>query len=80
MIVGGSADVTVDAKYYAGGGLPGAPVTWYVSQTPTVYTPPNRDDYVFGQWRPWWGYRSWWQDDEPFAQQSWQLAIPRQLV
>ena len=66
MIVGGSADVTVDAKYYAGGGLPAAPVTWYVTQTPTTYTPPNRDEYVFGQWRPWWGYHAWWMHDDAY--------------
>ena len=31
FLVGGSGDVTVDAKYYAGGPLPGAPVNWYVT-------------------------------------------------
>jgi uncharacterized protein YfaS (alpha-2-macroglobulin family) len=63
QMVGGDADVTVDAKYYAGGGLGGAPVNWYVTASETTYTPPNRDDFVFGTWRPWWGYRSWWDED-----------------
>jgi uncharacterized protein YfaS (alpha-2-macroglobulin family) len=64
FVVGSTADVTVAAKYYAGGGLPGAPVNWYVYQSQTSYTPPNRDDFVFGEWRPWWGYRSWWMDSD----------------
>ena len=65
-MVGGGGDVTVRAKYFAGGALPGAPVNWYVTATQTSFTPPNRDDYTFGQWVPWWGYRSWYasEDDE----------------
>nr|MBA3542570.1 hypothetical protein [Deltaproteobacteria bacterium] len=55
FLVGAGGDVTVNAKYYAGGALAGAPVTWSVSATPTSFTPPNRDDYVFGNWQPWWG-------------------------
>jgi hypothetical protein len=52
--VGGWAKVTVSANYYAGGGLPGAPVRWLVTSEPTNYTPPNRSDFVFGRWTPWW--------------------------
>ena len=59
FLVGGGGDVTVDAKYYAGGPLPGAPVNWYVTASQTTFTPPNRDDYMFGEWEPWWGYRGW---------------------
>ena len=55
FIIGDSGDVTVSAKYYAGGPLPGADVNWYVSASQTSFTPPNRDDYVFGRWTPWWG-------------------------
>ncbi|MEI7847141.1 MAG: Ig-like domain-containing protein [Chloroflexota bacterium] len=51
---GGQALVAVDAKYYAGGGLPNADVTWNVTTTPTNYSPPNWPDYIFGSWRPWW--------------------------
>ncbi len=72
FIVGGSGDVIVDAKYYSGGPLPGAPVNWYVTAATTVYTPPNRDDYTFGEWTPWWGYHRWY--DEPSYRdrsQSW---------
>jgi len=58
FLVGGTGDVTVTAKYFAGGPLPGAPVNWYVTASATNYTPPNRDDYIFGSWEPWWGYRS----------------------
>lgn len=53
-ILGGSADVSVSATYYAGGGLPNADVTWQVTATPSSYTPPNRYDFTFGKWIPWW--------------------------
>jgi uncharacterized protein YfaS (alpha-2-macroglobulin family) len=53
-VVGQSATVTVDADYYAGGGLAGAPVDWSVQTREGNYTPPNRDDYIFGRWSPWW--------------------------
>jgi alpha-2-macroglobulin len=55
FLVGGGGDVTVSAKYFAGGPLAGAPVAWTVSAAQTGFTPPNRDDYVFGIWQPWWG-------------------------
>jgi uncharacterized protein YfaS (alpha-2-macroglobulin family) len=55
--VGGGATVSVDAKYYAGGALQNADVNWTVTATPTNYTPPNRGDFTFGKWYPWWrGY------------------------
>jgi alpha-2-macroglobulin len=52
--VGGKADLSVEAKYYAGGGLANAETNWTVTATPTSYTPPNRDDFIFGTWVPWW--------------------------
>ncbi len=52
--VGGHAQATVQASYYAGGGLPDSEVNWRVTATPTSYTPPNRGDYTFGRWVPWW--------------------------
>ncbi|MEP7149681.1 MAG: Ig-like domain-containing protein, partial [Acidobacteriota bacterium] len=52
--VGGKADLSVEAKYYAGGGLANAETNWTVTATPTNYTPPNRGDYTFGTWVPWW--------------------------
>lgn len=52
--VGGSANVEVEAKYYAGGGLANADTNWTVTANPTNYTPPNRGDYIFGSWVPWW--------------------------
>ena len=55
--VGGNAMLSVDAKYYSGGGLANAETNWTVTATPTTYTPPNRDDFTFGTWVPWWyGY------------------------
>jgi len=54
FLVGGGGDVTVAAKYFTGAALPGAQVTWAVNASTTTYTPPNRDDYSFGTWIPWW--------------------------
>ncbi|HEX4419482.1 MAG TPA: alpha-2-macroglobulin family protein [Kofleriaceae bacterium] len=55
FLVGGGGDITVGAKYFAGGPLAGAEAQWNVVATQTSFTPPNRDDYVFGAWTPWWG-------------------------
>lgn len=52
--VGGSVNVGANAKYYAGGGLANAKVNWTVRARATNYTPPNREDYIFGIWEPWW--------------------------
>ncbi|HKP67730.1 MAG TPA: alpha-2-macroglobulin family protein [Pyrinomonadaceae bacterium] len=52
--VGGKADLSVEAKYYSGGGLANAETNWTVTANPTSYTPPNRDDFIFGTWVPWW--------------------------
>lgn len=56
LFVGDHADVSVTASYFAGGGLTNTPVEWNVTSTPTTFTPPNRDDYTFGKWIPWWNY------------------------
>ncbi len=53
-LVGGAATVTLTAAYYAGGALPGAEVSWRVTATPGHFRPPNRDDFVFGTFVPWW--------------------------
>lgn len=53
-IIGGHANVMVSANYYAGGTLNNADVTWQATATPTSYTPPNRGEYTFGKWTPWW--------------------------
>lgn len=57
FFVKGFAETSVSASYYAGGGLPNAEVNWRVTSTPTNFTPPNRSDFTFGEWIPWW--RSW---------------------
>lgn len=55
--VGGHAVATVTASYYAGGGLPSAPVHWTVSRTTTSFQPPNRSEYHFGpEPKIFWGY------------------------
>ncbi|HUS67405.1 MAG TPA: Ig-like domain-containing protein [Kofleriaceae bacterium] len=62
-LVGGSADVTVKAQYYAGGGLANADVNWNVRSSPASFTPPGRDEFTFGTWEPWWTHR-WNAPDE----------------
>ena len=57
FLVGGAATVTVSAAYYAGGALPGAEVAWRVVATPATFRPPNRDDFAFGAFLPWWDFR-----------------------
>lgn len=52
--VGASATATVNAAYYAGGGLANSEVTWRVMTSTARFTPPNRDDFTFGKWIPWW--------------------------
>ncbi|HEX8073095.1 MAG TPA: alpha-2-macroglobulin family protein [Pyrinomonadaceae bacterium] len=52
--VGASATATAVASYYTGGGLTDTEVNWTVTAVPTNYTPPNRGDYTFGRFVPWW--------------------------
>ena len=54
IFVGGGADISVAARYFAGGGLTDAQVKWTISSMQTSFTPPNRDDYTFGRWVRWW--------------------------
>ena len=54
LFVRDHADVLVTASYFAGGGLTNTEVQWSVTATPTTFTPPNRGDYTFGKWIPWW--------------------------
>jgi len=56
FVLGHEAVISVNAAYYAGGGLPNAPVQWQVHASPTHYAPPNCNDYQFGAWSPWWWY------------------------
>ena len=52
--LGGSAEVTVRAAYFAGGPLAAAPVTWTVTAAPSSYTPPGWDEWSFGDTPVWW--------------------------
>jgi alpha-2-macroglobulin len=56
---GDEATVAVEAKYYAGGALPNADVTWQVSTSPGSYSPPNWPEFTFGSWTPWWFFNSY---------------------
>lgn len=53
--LGDSATISTYAKYFAGGGLANAEANWDIFAEPTNYTPPNRDDFTFGKFSPWWG-------------------------
>jgi len=59
---GDHATLAVEAKYYAGGALPNADVTWQVTTSPANYSPPNWSDFTFGNWQPWWFYDFGYQD------------------
>ena len=59
-VVGGHAVATVEAEYFAGGGLNNAEVRWSVSAMPGHYQPPGHDRFVFGHVEPWWMFwRTW---------------------
>ncbi|MGE5224888.1 MAG: alpha-2-macroglobulin family protein [Omnitrophica WOR_2 bacterium] len=65
---GEHAVLAVEAKYYAGGALPNADVTWQVTSSPGQYSPPKWPDFTFGTWTPWWymgGIRSAY-ESKPF--------------
>jgi uncharacterized protein YfaS (alpha-2-macroglobulin family) len=69
---GGSAITAVEAKYYAGGPLPNAETNWYVTASPSNYSPPNWPDFVFGIWQPW-----WWYYDENFGESTYEIFTGR---
>ncbi|WP_108665957.1 alpha-2-macroglobulin family protein [Euzebya rosea] len=46
--------VAAEATYFAGGGLPNAPVTWTVSHRDGTYEPPGWEGFSFGIFVPWW--------------------------
>ena len=40
-------DVNMIARFFAGGLVSGRPLTWRVTQVPLVWTPPNREGFLF---------------------------------
>jgi uncharacterized protein YfaS (alpha-2-macroglobulin family) len=64
------ATVAVEAKYYAGGGLPGADVNWQVNTSPGTYSPPNWPDFTFGNQRYWWYFDYTYQDGGLYETQT----------
>lgn len=56
LYVDDSTQIVTEAKYFAGGALKNAETNWTVTAKPTSYTPPNRDDFTFGKFIPWWRY------------------------
>lgn len=53
-VAGGALDAVATARYFAGGALPGAPVSWSVSSRAASFVPPGRRDFAFGEHVPWW--------------------------
>jgi len=53
-ILGQSIQFNLTAKYFAGGTLANAAVDWNVWSKKGYFTPPNRQDYFFGQQENWW--------------------------
>jgi hypothetical protein len=53
LILGESIEMSASARYYAGGGLPGADIEWDARLTPASYRPPGWDDFEFSpaSWR-----------------------------
>ena len=64
FLIGAAGDISVSAKYFTGAALPGAQVDWTLHAAEASFAPPNRDDYVFGAWKPWWGGRGDYDADE----------------
>jgi len=59
-LLGEEVNFTAQARYYAGGGLPGAQIDWTVQQEPGEYAPPGWKDFQFGRESRW-----WWEEDSP---------------
>jgi uncharacterized protein YfaS (alpha-2-macroglobulin family) len=64
-IVGEHAVASVEAAYFAGGGLADAQTHWIVTSSPGHYQPPGHDGFTFGKEVPWWMFWSWWGPPDP---------------
>lgn len=58
LILGESIEMSASARYYAGGGLPGAAIQWDARLTPATFRPPGWDDFDFLP-SPWQVHRGW---------------------
>lgn len=65
-LVGTGTELTLQANYFAGGGLPQAEVAWNLRATPGRFDPPGLDDYTFGI-ADGWGWRWWYRPEQPQA-------------
>lgn len=64
-VLGKRTLATVTADYFAGGGLPGADVTWNVSARHAYFQPPKHPTFHFGK-----SSRGFWGRDEAAVQES----------
>ncbi|MDE0606027.1 MAG: hypothetical protein OXH78_02600 [Acidimicrobiaceae bacterium] len=64
------ATVAVDARYFSGGPLPNAEVSWIVTTREASYSPPNWNEFTFGVWTPWWHHNDFggdWHSDDDYG-------------
>lgn len=59
LIAGESIEMSAEAKYYAGGGLAGAPIGWHATLSAATYRPPGWDAFTFRPARKRGDYASW---------------------
>lgn len=57
-LLGEEVQKSVQASYYAGGGLSGAEVAWSATTSKASFKPVGLDSYSFGHWTPWWVHPS----------------------
>ncbi len=52
LLLGETISMSTEAKYYAGGGMPGSPISWAARLQSASYKPPGWDRYSFDPLRP----------------------------
>ncbi|HSD86798.1 MAG TPA: alpha-2-macroglobulin family protein [Kofleriaceae bacterium] len=67
LVLGENIEMSAEAKYYAGGGLPGARIQWNATLAPAAYRPPGWDRYRFSPPRKRSARLGWYEDDQVAA-------------
>ncbi|MXW76177.1 MAG: hypothetical protein F4Z58_09080 [Acidimicrobiaceae bacterium] len=70
------ATVAVDARYFSGGPLPNAEVSWIVTTREASYSPPNWNEFTFGVWTPWWHYGGFGGGDDWYWEEDYGYGGP----
>ncbi|HWN69659.1 MAG TPA: alpha-2-macroglobulin family protein, partial [Haliangium sp.] len=74
-LVGEPLALTAEARYYTGGGLAGAEVSWLVDSEPSSFTPPGRERFAFGAWDAWWMPADHARSAKADARQTWKARL-----